>query len=85
MKINIFGVGRSGTKGIQMYLTLCMLERFKKIGINYEPFLWHDILLKYYSIVRIRGSKCARCTLSPQQIAPVSRIEWKEHRATQIR
>ncbi len=42
MKVNIFGVGRSGTKIVQLYTCLAFLEKFEYCGINYEPFYWQS-------------------------------------------
>lgn len=49
MKINLYGVGRSGTKAIQLYLILSLIKKYGKIGLNYEPFLWQDHLVRYYN------------------------------------
>ncbi|QNF28476.1 hypothetical protein [Metabacillus elymi] len=40
MKINIFGVGRSGTKAIQLYLSYLLIKKEGKVRINYEPYYW---------------------------------------------
>lgn len=40
MRINIFGVGRSGTKAIQLYLSYLVALKEKKVWVNYEPYLW---------------------------------------------
>lgn len=40
MKINIFGVGRSGTKAIQLWLTYILLQQSKQAWVNYEPFCY---------------------------------------------
>lgn len=45
MKINIYGVGRSGTKAIQLYLSYLVANEKKKVWINYEPYFWTDRLL----------------------------------------
>ena len=40
MRITIFGVGRSGTKAIQLYLSYLVAQRENRIWINYEPYFW---------------------------------------------
>lgn len=45
MKINIFGVGRSGTKAIQLYFSYLIAKKFGNVWINYEPYFWKDRLL----------------------------------------
>jgi len=42
MHITIFGVGRSGTKAIQLYLAYYLALLEGKVWINYEPYLWID-------------------------------------------
>lgn len=46
MKINIYGVGRSGTKALQLYLIHNILQSYKNVKINYEPFWYSNRLLK---------------------------------------
>ncbi|PNW52019.1 UNVERIFIED_CONTAM: hypothetical protein BEN50_10650 [Euhalothece sp. KZN 001] len=38
MKINIFGVGRSGTKAVQLYITYLLAQKYNYVWLNYEPF-----------------------------------------------
>ncbi|MEM7756851.1 MAG: hypothetical protein AAF298_01785 [Cyanobacteria bacterium P01_A01_bin.40] len=38
MKINIYGVGRSGTKALQLYLTYILCQQNQQVWVNYEPF-----------------------------------------------
>lgn len=40
MIINIFGVGRSGTKAIQVYLAYILAKKFNNVWVNYEPYFW---------------------------------------------
>jgi hypothetical protein len=42
MKILIYGVGRSGTKAVQLYLSYLIASMEGKVWINYEPFFWLD-------------------------------------------
>lgn len=49
MNINIYGVGRSGTKAIQLFITYLIAEREKYVAINYEPYLWRSRKLGNYS------------------------------------
>jgi hypothetical protein len=42
MKINIFGVGRSGTKAVQLYLSYLIAKKEGKVLINYEPYYWKN-------------------------------------------
>lgn len=42
MKINIFGVARSGTKAVQLYLTYVLAQKAGKAWLNYEPYLWQS-------------------------------------------
>lgn len=44
MKINIFGVGRSGTKAVQSYLSYQLAKTYGKVWINYEPFYYYSRL-----------------------------------------
>ena len=45
-KINIFGVGRSGTKAIQLWLAYLLIQKFGKIKLVYEPFLYKNRFLE---------------------------------------
>ncbi len=38
MIVNIYGVGRSGTKAVQSYLAYHLALKYDRIWINYEPF-----------------------------------------------
>ena len=38
--ILIYGVGRSGTKAIQLYLSYLIALQEEKMWINYEPYFW---------------------------------------------
>lgn len=38
MKINIYGIGRSGTKALQLYLSYIFASNEKDIYLNYEPY-----------------------------------------------
>jgi len=42
MRITIFGVGRSGTKAVQLYLSYLIAQRENKVWINYEPYFWEN-------------------------------------------
>jgi hypothetical protein len=42
MNILLFGVGRSGTKAVQLYLSYNMAKNFGNIRINYEPYFWQN-------------------------------------------
>ena len=42
MKINIFGVGRSGTTAIVLYFSYWLAKLEKEIWVNNEPFHWHS-------------------------------------------
>lgn len=44
-KINIFGVGRSATKAVQLYLGYLSAKKKNKVKLNYEPYYWQDRLL----------------------------------------
>lgn len=39
-KVNVFGVGRSGTTGIQLYLSYLFSEQYDKVRVNSEPYIW---------------------------------------------
>ena len=41
MNINIFGVGRSGTTAILLYISYWLVKQKEEIWINNEPFHWH--------------------------------------------
>ncbi len=43
MKINVFGVGRSGTKAVLLYLAYLIAKNEKTVKINYEPYFWKSI------------------------------------------
>ena len=45
MKINIYGIGRSGTKAIQLYLATVLAETYIPVRLNYEPYLYNSRLL----------------------------------------
>ena len=40
MNLLVTGSGRSGTKALQLYLTLALLQEHQKVQLNYEPYLW---------------------------------------------
>ncbi|MFM7217972.1 MAG: hypothetical protein ACKO1U_08145 [Bacteroidota bacterium] len=40
MHILIFGVGRSGTKAVQLYFSYLLAKRNGRTWINYEPYFW---------------------------------------------
>jgi hypothetical protein len=42
MNLLIYGVGRSGTKAIQLYLSYLIARSEGKVWINYEPYFWLD-------------------------------------------
>ena len=42
MHISIYGVGRSGTKAIQLYLSYLLAQKHDSVWINYEPYFWLD-------------------------------------------
>ena len=42
MKVNIYGVGRSGTKAVQLYIAYLLARKFVKVWVNYEPSHWKD-------------------------------------------
>jgi len=42
MHIVIYGVGRSGTKAVQLYLSYLIAQMEEKVWINYEPYFWLD-------------------------------------------
>jgi len=45
LKINIFGVGRSGTKSLQLFIAYGLLQKYATIQLNYEPYFWATRLL----------------------------------------
>lgn len=47
MNLNIYGVGRSGTKVVQLYLAYLMAKKYDFVKVNYEPYYWQHRLLKY--------------------------------------
>lgn len=40
MKINLYGVGRSGTKALQLYLAYHLAREEGAVWVNYEPYFW---------------------------------------------
>lgn len=54
MNINIYGVGRSGTKAVQLYASYLAAERYGSVKINYEPFYWKNRFLD----MSFRGIEC---------------------------
>ena len=38
MHISIYGVGRSGTKAIQLYLSYLLAQKHGQVWINFEPY-----------------------------------------------
>ncbi|REJ82295.1 MAG: hypothetical protein DWQ44_08005 [Bacteroidetes bacterium] len=42
MHITIFGIGRSGTKAVQIYISYALAARNQKVWIHYEPYFWLD-------------------------------------------
>lgn len=53
MNINIFGVGRSGTKALQLMIAYALLQKHPKIWLNYEPYYWQTS----HNIVSWKGIK----------------------------
>lgn len=45
-KINIFGVGRSGTKAVQLWLSYLLIQKFGEVKLVYEPFLYKNRFLE---------------------------------------
>jgi len=41
-RINIFGVGRSGTKAVQLWLGYLMAKKYGEVWINYEPLRYQS-------------------------------------------
>lgn len=39
-KINIYGVGRSGTKAVQVYIAYLFAQQHHSVWLNYEPYYW---------------------------------------------
>jgi hypothetical protein len=52
MKIHIYGIGRSGTKAVQLYLSYLVALKEGNVWINYEPYFWLD---RYARIVNYEG------------------------------
>jgi len=50
MNINIYSIGRSGSKIVQLYTSLLCIKKYDRCCINYEPFLWKTRECKRYSI-----------------------------------
>ncbi|MDP9740812.1 UNVERIFIED_ORG: hypothetical protein QFZ59_002642 [Bacillus sp. B2I3] len=46
MKINIFGVGCSGTKAIQLYIAYLIAKKEGMVRNNYEPYYWMNRRVK---------------------------------------
>ncbi len=44
MKVNIFGVGRSGTKALQLWIAYALIKKYGKAYINYEPYYFQSRL-----------------------------------------
>jgi len=40
LNLLVTGTGRSGTKAVQLYLALALLQRHPEVHLNYEPYLW---------------------------------------------
>lgn len=47
MKINIYGVGRSGTKAIQLWIAYVLFREKGPVQINYEPFRYKSRTLEF--------------------------------------
>lgn len=52
MKINLFGVGRSGTKALQLFLGFFLARRYGSVWLNYEPYYWKN---RFLSELNYRG------------------------------
>lgn len=46
MKINIYGVGRSGTTAIQLWLSYLMAQKYGSVWVNIEPLYWKERTLR---------------------------------------
>lgn len=42
MRINIFGVGRSGTKAVQLWLSYLVAQKYGDVLVNYEPLRYQS-------------------------------------------
>jgi hypothetical protein len=42
MRINIYGVGRSGTKAVQLYIAFLLAKKFGDVQLNYEPYFYYS-------------------------------------------
>lgn len=40
MKINIFGVGRSGTTALELYFAYWLAQKYGRVRVNNEPYSW---------------------------------------------
>lgn len=54
MNINIYGVGRSGTKAVQLYLAYLLAEEYGSVRLNYEPYFWQTRLTNSVSFEGLR-------------------------------
>lgn len=45
-KINIYGIGRSGTKAIQLWFAYLLAQKYETVWLNYEPFLFRTRTLE---------------------------------------
>jgi hypothetical protein len=52
MHVLIFGVGRSGTKAVQLYLSYLFAQKKGSAWVNYEPYFW---LNRKTSIINYEG------------------------------
>lgn len=74
MHILIFGVGRSGTKAVQLYLSYLMAKQNGSVRINYEPYFW---LNRKTSVINYEG--LYHHTSSPN-LANTPELFTKRHR-----
>lgn len=74
MKINIYGVGRSGTKAVHLYFAYLLAKKEQKVTLHYEPYLYTSRYLK------IHNHKAVQFHLNEPQLA-FDLIDFsKEHR-----
>lgn len=50
MKINIYGVGRSGTKAVQLWFSALLAQKYGQVRVNFEPlrYLTRKLEATYY-------------------------------------
>lgn len=77
--VQIIGVGRSGTKLLQMLVAYIMADQGGNVNFNYEPLLWEDYRLKKINPTGISVHKSLPLLLKkPYKLSPKQQLFFSQ-------